>query len=1353
MKHFKTQRTMANKQKTGSALLLTLMVVSLLLVIVLSFVVFVRMELRQMVNRQQLIQARFNAKLGAELAISRLQELAGPDTRVTAPMLTASAVQPNKLLIGQAIDAAAYIPTGASLSYNPNYTKTLGYFLSYDSGTAFDINYWPFDASGGVSSGNALLVGPGSTSTSKDDNADGVPDGFVAAPLQDLSDGQSGAYAWWASDEGLKAQINIIDPYLVSTGQENNREQATTAQRNGSEAVLENYVPTNPNHTEILKRSFNLEQLNLISGFELGPEVARDYYHDVTLQSLGLPTNTKRGGLKRDLTAVFKEAETTGGVVNTSAAQFTQLLNYQTDRIARYRAETLALGALGSQPTSLPERFWNALQVLTLRDDQANSLFNDRMFPPMTDMHTQWDLGGALWKQLVSWVTLKQRAETSQGVVAARRWQENMQLSPVIAKVSLANYITVDYPDVGFHWIPTVTLWNPYSVPLVMNPSSPWRVLVDMDDGAILGGYWVRLKVQNSKWSAPNTSNFSHIVPKDELWTPKFKLEWNSKSDANFVFRIRDAAGGTAVVIPPGEAIMFSLHRHKELTPDSSGKIDTVADLTMGLATDGQYSVYVKTDLEDQIFADNAWYDPSRDGPNTSHNNGVDDINEYNSKTYAEAAGGYNEWHTTNTRNRTYETVTTRHLPYPFPLDTNLLAQVSQISSLVKIPPPADLDISINRNGLQGWKILQIGAELGRHAEESANLRDMRLKLDGGNVKWPMVDVLHPNQDLPDAIQAARSYDGDNPWAINGQIITPWDPIKIPADDEPFTPATPQFPAWGFSYGLRLPDHSYVFNATTSQGNSVAAPIRWLQDFNPLFPFPNRDPASRMQNAGGWRNSRRGFKSAPMYVGGFYMGDSLYSDLTWTTPNDLNQYIGDSDDSLPGYGSGERPKATLIEVPEDSKDMVSVASLMHAPLVSTYHALHPNNAAALPGFSIGDTNNKDAVTYTVAYWTGHPGFAQPTYMIGNSESHLLVARERAEQSFYPSTSVSSPTESIPYLTSKGPADMSNASESYLAMYDFSWVYNEVLWDDFFFTSDANSRLQWQGTFTSADRNFTQSAERLLINGAFNINSTSVPAWAVLLESMMDVDLGVDTDTEGFAAFNRFITPPGPAFEKGSDYYRSPSSYNGYRRLSADEIWKKNNPDDTSDDTGLAVEIVRQVRERGPFLSLSDFVNRSLIAEVDDPLDHGRKGALQMAIENAGLNDDMGNSTDDPSWVDGPAEYVDPNSFMELFPGNTTGASNGSAPGMLMQADILARIGSVLQPRSDTFTIRAMGLIGAIENPSARAWCEVTVQRMPDYVDSSANASGDLPATLSPMNIAFGRKFEIIDFRWLSQEEI
>lgn len=54
------------------------------MVIVLSFVVAVRLEQRRMFNRQQLFEARANARVGAMIGLAELQQRMGPDIKVSA---------------------------------------------------------------------------------------------------------------------------------------------------------------------------------------------------------------------------------------------------------------------------------------------------------------------------------------------------------------------------------------------------------------------------------------------------------------------------------------------------------------------------------------------------------------------------------------------------------------------------------------------------------------------------------------------------------------------------------------------------------------------------------------------------------------------------------------------------------------------------------------------------------------------------------------------------------------------------------------------------------------------------------------------------------------------------------------------------------------------------------------------------------------------------------------------------------------------------------------------------------------------------------------------------------------------
>jgi len=264
------------------------------------------------------------------------------------------------------------------------------------------------------------------------------------------------------------------------------------------------------------------------------------------------------------------------------------------------------------------------------------------------------------------------------------------------------------------------------------------------------------------------------------------------------------------------------------------------------------------------------------------------------------------------------------------------------------------------------------------------------------------------------------------------------------------------------------------------------------------------------------------------------------------------------------------------------------------------------------------------------------------------------------------------------------------------------------------------------------RDFRTAGSKLILDGAFNVNSTSVAAWTGFLGGVKALsDLGyyeTATGSEGTLSssalaysFMRFATPSG----KENDEWR------GFRALSGDEIVE------------LAENIVSEVKARGPFLSMADFVNRRLTRGST-----GEKGALQAAIDASSINSSFGGSS---SLAGAVGTYVPP-------------APKAGLPGFLLQNDVLRVLGPQMAVRSDTFKVRAYGesrnaVTGLVEG---RAMCEAVVQRVPEWVDP-INASeddiyvdapnGDYDSALSAINQSFGRRFKLISFRWMNDQEM
>lgn len=283
------------------------------------------------------------------------------------------------------------------------------------------------------------------------------------------------------------------------------------------------------------------------------------------------------------------------------------------------------------------------------------------------------------------------------------------------------------------------------------------------------------------------------------------------------------------------------------------------------------------------------------------------------------------------------------------------------------------------------------------------------------------------------------------------------------------------------------------------------------------------------------------------------------------------------------------------------------------------------------------------------------------------------------------------------------------------------------------------------------------AQYLMVDGGFNVNSTSVEAWAAVLQGLArrnlvsgdgkNLKLVESGKSEQQVLFSRFMlsttdkstdSTGGYSMSQGSSSFRNSgmlSAWSEVRMLEPESIRK------------LAEEMVKQVRKRGPFLSMSDFINRRL-----DPAggEAAMKGALQAAIDATDINRDFQDIIVKPQ---GGNYYS--------FPEAENGSMYTAAPGYLIQSDVLTALGNILTVRDDTFTVRAYG---CVKNPSnailAQAWCEAVVQRTMDYVDPSNdpadvdyNPDGSKGKGLTKINKVLGRQFRVVSFKWLDLWDI
>lgn len=428
------------------------------------------------------------------------------------------------------------------------------------------------------------------------------------------------------------------------------------------------------------------------------------------------------------------------------------------------------------------------------------------------------------------------------------------------------------------------------------------------------------------------------------------------------------------------------------------------------------------------------------------------------------------------------------------------------------------------------------------------------------------------------------------------------------------------------------------------------------------------------------------------------------------------------DDSFP-------TNATIYDIPRSDVGIISLGQLQHAQL--SYSSWHPSLAI---------------------------GHSQSTM---NADLDATAIRDKVTD---PNRWTGDKPWSYDPLIQKGGS--SNEHDDEVLIYDLSFEANEALWDRFMLSSipfegtGSNRRPNWDGDQTLPVGNyvfndassrwnrerlrqelpsepsiaFFEASEFLVNRGAININSTSEATWKALLSSMRglareSLDGG---ESAGDHPLSRSVISKSPGVKSIRTAQES-NAWNAFRSLSDSEI------------NIISSRIVRQIQERGPFLSVADFVNRRL----NEDRDESRRGVLDQAIKDARTI----NRAFDRS---GQTEVRDIGD-VETAANRPDSISYG-LPGFFTQGDLLTAIAPAITARGDTFKIRTFGEAKREDGTYARAWCEAIVQRGVDYLDPSdaptkpaigVENGEEQVNDLSKTNLIFGRRFSVVSFRWLS----
>lgn len=276
------------------------------------------------------------------------------------------------------------------------------------------------------------------------------------------------------------------------------------------------------------------------------------------------------------------------------------------------------------------------------------------------------------------------------------------------------------------------------------------------------------------------------------------------------------------------------------------------------------------------------------------------------------------------------------------------------------------------------------------------------------------------------------------------------------------------------------------------------------------------------------------------------------------------------------------------------------------------------------------------------------------------------------------------------------------------------------------------------------RSLTKAAANLLVDGAFNINSTSVPAWKAFLGGLSGSDLRLwNATTQGLSTVS------------SSGRTIIPRFWSAAGSTTANQIWTGARVLDDAELEELAGRIVEQVKTRGPFLSMADFLNRRL-GTTAGPLT--LSGALQAAIDTT--TPDINSQAKASGAAVNAIAAPEANKVPDFLAANMRDGAGAvwntaiGAPGYLMQQDLVQAFSPSMTARSDTFVVRTYGEVRNLANGrlEGRAWGEAVVQRTPDYVEPSGDSAEVFPPT-NANNAVFGRRFRVVSFRWLNENEI
>ncbi len=1281
-----TDRKQEKMSRSGSVLMVTVLMMSLLLLTVLAFVAVVRMELRNVVTHQERVLAKANARLGIELAIAALQENAGPDRRVTGRSdMDSAAVQRHWTGVWRNPVSPGEDPADPAWRRDDSRKAAPEFVTWLVSGEAPDGSAPDHRAASPFGSQDRQVR----LGRVPDPNDPGLALDIYGGkvPLERPGTGDAnGSFAYWVEDEGIKAMAGQTNPHVTGLDR---LKTFRASQRAGIEildsSVANIFAPAAAaTYAELFDRIRKGTELKFLSASDAQTQSIGRILPHITMASFGVHADTLYGGLKRDLSLAFEADDLTfnnmtdfaapkpGAAANApptsqgggsephanepvqvkylffekvpdhpaivaNVSNYTQAnradggairgntWHQLRDYYRAYKQVSNPLGA-ASMAASAPPRSGNMIYSFSRSNEgHASDLLTQR----------NYNQGGTDWRPIS-----RPLGNPMVPVLTRERWLHSFRVREGAANGMFHFDFVVS---------PILTFWNPYNVAITVdelellkiNPVSVFNPEFhsprtpeesQLGDFTILKG--VSRYIENAADSMLLNA-FPNLAAAGNTWGLRVRINQDGRS------------GGGPLTFEPGELKVFAV-------------------------PGGMTADYDPENPQRYLLF---YLEPFQDRGALESPNGL---------VFEDA------W-----------AVDVR-VPSGDPVEyASRLARVTETDADGNI-------IGYNPDLIIGVVSQRQGFQVGNTSDVFLHANGERQHIARHWVRFVQSSTSGDSAGRVQELHAIEAFPMQGIWPGN---FTRGTDFPIARGEFVADLYGSQHTVYMTNFFLKPENYSVLYNISGVGRGYDRFPVPVMSHFNPTAPVNwimtgVRSPHVISDTWDGDTTVLLDWASVPPYPGAFTSTDELVE------AGGLG-YGGRVYNSGPGGAN----RMVLREIP--TGPILSVGAFRHANLSLYQH---------LPMYTAGESFPSPYVAPDRVWETG-------PYNVNN----------------------------LRRWGSGGPA------VNFSTQVDWTYLVNEALWDRYYFSGIAPDPVS-NTSLEDALTNFIDGGEPLanartaLIHGrgdllrdaldpsgeptaespvlpswttfnrgAFNVNSTSVDAWMAMLSATLGVDV-LQRENGSIAADVGFDVPfprqTIPVSESGE-----PDTWQTYRGLDASQI------------ETLATALVAEIQRRGPFTSLSDFVNRRL-RPAGDPTALG--GTLQAALDaTSGVNDAA--EFTDPAYLRDPdvppREPRLPANFP--YPEHLRGGVlRQAAVSYLTQGDILQVIGPALSARSDTFRIIAYGdaldpLTGDVR---ARAYAEAVVQRFPDPVFPSA----DDP--FEPENPEqFGRRFRVISFTWLDEE--